>query len=163
MLKDGINTVIIGKPNVGKSSLLNILVGEDRAIVTSVAGTTRDVLEETIKLHGVGLNIMDTAGIHDTADEVEKIGVDRARKYAQNADLILYVVDTSRELDENDDAIMELAASKNMIVLLNKSDLDHVVNPEEVIKKLTLMSENENNKMTCVSENNNIEMTQMSF
>ncbi len=163
MLKDGINTVIIGKPNVGKSSLLNILVGEDRAIVTSVAGTTRDVLEETIKLHGVGLNIMDTAGIHDTADEVEKIGVDRARKYARNADLILYVVDTSRELDENDDAIMELAASKNMIVLLNKSDLDHVVNPEEVIKKLTLMSENENNKMTCVSENNNIEMTQMSF
>lgn len=142
MLKDGINTVIIGKPNVGKSSLLNFLVGEDRAIVTNVAGTTRDVLEESIKLHGVGLNIIDTAGIHDTEDEVEKIGVDRARKYAKNADLILYVVDTSRPLDENDNAIIALSANKNMIVLLNKSDLEQVVEPEEVLNKLAQISEN---------------------
>ncbi len=162
MLKDGINTVIIGKPNVGKSSLLNFLVGEDRAIVTSVAGTTRDVLEESIKLHGIGLNIMDTAGIHDTDDEVEKIGVDKARKYAQNADLILYVVDTSRQLDENDDAIMELSADKNMIVLLNKSDLEQIVNAEEVLKKLTHMSENKSNKLTCVSEINPEKLTHMS-
>lgn len=100
MLKDGINTVIVGKPNAGKSSLLNILVGEEKAIVTSYAGTTRDVLEESIKLHGIGLNMIDTAGIRDTDDVVEKIGVEKARKYAGNADLILYVVDASCQLDE---------------------------------------------------------------
>ena len=103
LLKDGINTVIVGKPNAGKSSLLNRLVGEDKAIVTSVAGTTRDVLEETIKLHGIGLNIIDTAGIRDTEDEVEKIGVEKARKYAEDADLVIFVVDSSRPLDENDE------------------------------------------------------------
>ena len=111
MLKDGINTVIVGKPNAGKSSLLNLLVGEERAIVTSVAGTTRDVLEESIKLHGVGLNIIDTAGIRSTDDEVEKIGVEKARKYAGDADLIVYVVDASCALDENDDEIMELISA----------------------------------------------------
>ena len=105
MLKDGIRTVILGKPNAGKSSLLNVLVGEDKAIVTSVAGTTRDVLEESIKLHGIGLNMIDTAGIRDTEDEVEKIGVEKARKYANQADLVIYVVDSSRELDENDEEV----------------------------------------------------------
>lgn len=112
VLKDGINTVIVGKPNAGKSSLLNILVGEEKAIVTGFAGTTRDVLEESIKLHGIGLNMIDTAGIRDTNDEVEKIGVEKARKYAGNADLILYVVDASCRLDENDDEIMKLIAGK---------------------------------------------------
>jgi tRNA modification GTPase len=132
ILKDGINTVIVGKPNAGKSSLLNILVGEDKAIVTSVAGTTRDVLEENIKLHGIGLNIIDTAGIRDTEDEVEKIGVDKARKYAANADLIIYVVDGSRELDENDEEIIKLITDKKVVVLLNKTDLEQVVDETDV-------------------------------
>lgn len=140
VLKDGINTVIVGKPNAGKSSLLNLIVGEERAIVTSVAGTTRDVLEESIKLHGVGLNIIDTAGIRDTEDEVERIGVEKARKYAGAADLIVYVVDASLPLDENDEAIMELIADKKVIVLLNKTDLEQVVSEEEIIDKMTHMS-----------------------
>lgn len=135
MLKDGINTVIVGKPNAGKSSLLNILVGEDKAIVTSIAGTTRDVLEESIKLHGVGLNIIDTAGIRDTEDEVEKIGVEKARKYAGNADLIIYVVDSSKPLDENDEEIIRLIADKKSIVLLNKTDLEAFVTQSEIEEK----------------------------
>lgn len=142
MLKDGINTVIVGKPNAGKSSLLNILVGEEKAIVTSYAGTTRDVLEESIKLHGIGLNIIDTAGIRDTDDAVEKIGVEKARKYAGNADLILYVVDASCQLDENDDEIMRLIAGKKVIVLLNKTDLEQIVSEEDIAKKMTDMSFN---------------------
>jgi len=141
MLKDGINTVIVGKPNAGKSSLLNLLVGEEKAIVTSVAGTTRDVLEESIKLHGVGLNIIDTAGIRNTEDEVEKIGVEKARKYAGNADLIVYVVDASCALDENDDEIMELIADKKVIVLLNKTDLEQVVSEDDMIRKMTNVSQ----------------------
>lgn len=140
MLKDGINTVIVGKPNAGKSSLLNLLVGEERAIVTSVAGTTRDVLEESIRLHGVGLNIIDTAGIRSTDDEVEKIGVEKARKYAGDADLIVYVVDASCPLDENDDEIMTLIADKKVIVLLNKTDLEQVVNEDEIYSKMTQVS-----------------------
>ena len=140
MLKDGINTVIVGKPNAGKSSLLNILVGEEKAIVTSYAGTTRDVLEESIKLHGIGLNMIDTAGIRDTDDVVEKIGVEKARKYAGNADLILYVVDASCQLDENDDQIMRLIAGKKVIVLLNKTDLEQVVSEADFVKKMTDVS-----------------------
>lgn len=123
MLKDGINTVIVGKPNAGKSSLLNVLIGEDKAIVTSVAGTTRDVLEESIKLHGIGLNIIDTAGIRDTDDEVEKIGVEKARSFAKKSDLIIYVVDSTRPLDESDEEIINLIHDKKVIVLLNKTDL----------------------------------------
>lgn len=140
MLRDGINTVIVGKPNAGKSSLLNLLVGEEKAIVTSVAGTTRDVLEESIRLHGVGLNIIDTAGIRNTEDEVEKIGVEKARKYAGNADLIVYVVDASRALDENDDAIMKLIKDKKVIVLLNKTDLEQIVSEDDIIRKMTHVS-----------------------
>lgn len=170
MLKDGINTVIVGKPNAGKSSLLNLLVGEDKAIVTSVAGTTRDVLEESIKLNGVGLNIIDTAGIRTTEDEVEKIGVDKARKYAGNADLIIYVVDASRGLDENDDEIMKLIHGKKVIVLLNKTDLEQVVSEEDVINKMTFMSEKDSNpsesdseyKMTQMSQNKKIRMIKTS-
>jgi tRNA modification GTPase len=156
MLKDGINTVIVGKPNAGKSSLLNILVGEDKAIVTSVAGTTRDVLEESIKLHGVGLNIIDTAGIRDTEDEVEKIGVDKARKYAANADLIIYVVDGSIELDENDDEIIKLISGKKVIVLLNKTDLEQVVDENELIRR---MADNDDVKIikTSTKENTGID------
>lgn len=153
LLKDGINTVIVGKPNVGKSSLLNLLVGEERAIVTSVAGTTRDTLEESIKLNGVGLNIIDTAGIRDTSDEVERIGVEKARNYANNADLIIYVVDASRKLDENDEEIIKLIASKKVIVLLNKTDLTQVVDEDEF---MTLVSENKDLRIIKTSTKENV-------
>ena len=124
MLKEGINTAIVGKPNAGKSSLLNILVGEERAIVTEIAGTTRDILQEQIQIGGIGLNVIDTAGIRDTEDIVEKIGVNKSREYIEKADLIIYVVDSSTELDENDQEIIEAIQNKKAIVLLNKSDLD---------------------------------------
>ena len=127
ILKEGINTVIVGKPNAGKSSLLNILVGEDRAIVTDIAGTTRDILEESVRIHGIGLNIIDTAGIRFTQDVVEKIGVEKAKKYANEADLILYVTDSSVPLDKSDEEIMDLIQDKKCIILLNKSDLETVV------------------------------------
>lgn len=124
MLKEGINTAIVGKPNAGKSSLLNILVGEERAIVTEIAGTTRDILQEQIQIGGIGLNVIDTAGIRDTEDIVEKIGVNKSREYIEKADLIIYVVDSSTELDENDQEIIEAIQDKKAIVLLNKSDLN---------------------------------------
>lgn len=136
VLKEGINTVIVGKPNAGKSSLMNLLVGEEKAIVTEVAGTTRDVLEESIRLHGIGLNIIDTAGIRSTEDVVEKIGVERALKIASDADLIMYVVDSSVALDESDEEILDLIRGKKCIVLLNKTDLVPVVEEEELRKKL---------------------------
>lgn len=132
--KEGINTVIVGKPNAGKSSLLNRLVGEEKAIVTDVAGTTRDVLEESIRLKGISLNIIDTAGIRTTEDTVEKIGVERAQKYASEADLVLYVADTSRKLDESDYRIMELLREKKVIVLFNKSDLEPVLTKERFLE-----------------------------
>ena len=142
LLKEGINTVIVGKPNAGKSSLLNRMVGEERAIVTDIAGTTRDVLQESIKLHGIGLNIIDTAGIRSTEDVVEKIGVERAKEYAGKADLILYVVDASVPLDDSDREIMSVIKDKKVIVLLNKSDLDTVVTEEKICKTLEIDSRN---------------------
>ena len=132
IMKEGISTVILGKPNVGKSSLLNLLVGEDRAIVTDIAGTTRDILEEHISLNGIGLNVIDTAGIRDTQDKVEKIGVERAKQYAKDADLIIYVADSSVFLDENDREILSLISDKNAIILMNKSDLTSVVFEENL-------------------------------
>lgn len=136
ILKEGINTVILGKPNAGKSSLLNVLVGEERAIVTDIAGTTRDVLEEQINLHGISLNIMDTAGIRNTEDVVEKIGVTKAKEYANKADFIIYVIDSSTALDDSDFEIMKILKDKKAVVLLNKSDLDVVTSKEEVEKHL---------------------------
>lgn len=127
MIKEGIKTVIVGKPNAGKSSLLNVLVGEERAIVTDIAGTTRDILEESIRLHGISLNVIDTAGIRDTEDVVEKIGVNKAKEQASEADLIIYVVDASRELDQNDFDIMNMIRDKKSMILLNKTDLVTVV------------------------------------
>ncbi len=140
-IKEGINTVIVGKPNVGKSSLLNLILGEDRAIVTDIAGTTRDILQETVRLGGISLNIIDTAGIRDTSDTVEKMGVEKARKYAQNADLILYVVDGSVPLDENDREIVSFIRDKRVIVLLNKSDLSNVVTDEDICEIFLRASE----------------------
>ena len=135
VVSEGVKTVILGKPNAGKSSLMNVLVGEDRAIVTDVAGTTRDILEEHIYLQGISLNVVDTAGIRDTEDVVEKIGVSRAMEEAKKADLIIYVVDGSRKLDENDYQIMDFIKERKSVVLLNKSDLEPVVSADEVEKR----------------------------
>ena len=134
MLAEGIQTVILGKPNAGKSSLLNILSGRERAIVTEIAGTTRDVLEEQIRLDGLMLNIIDTAGIRETNDVVEKIGIDRAKEYAKNADLVLYVVDSSKQLDKNDKMIIEILKNKKAIILLNKIDLHQKVSKETILR-----------------------------
>ena len=135
MIQEGIKTVILGKPNAGKSSLLNYLVGEDRAIVTEIAGTTRDILEEYISLNGITLRVIDTAGIRDTEDVVEKIGVGKARQMAEDADLILYVVDSSKPLDENDQEIMELLKGRKSITIYNKTDLTPVVDMEFLKEK----------------------------
>ena len=135
VVSEGVKTVILGKPNAGKSSLMNVLVGEERAIVTDIAGTTRDILEEHIYLQGISLNVVDTAGIRDTDDVVEKIGVTRAMSAAEDADLIIYVVDGSRELDENDYQIMEFIKDRKAVVLLNKSDLEQVVSIDEIMEK----------------------------
>lgn len=135
-MKEGIRTVIVGKPNAGKSSLLNVLLGEERAIVTDIAGTTRDVLEEQMSLSGISLNIIDTAGIRETEDVVEKIGVKKAKTYAKDADLVIYVVDSSTQLDENDEEIMELIRDRKAIVLLNKMDLDPVTTEEMIRERL---------------------------
>ena len=136
IIKEGINTVIVGKQNAGKSSLLNLMVGEDKAIVTDVAGTTRDILEENISLHGISLNIVDTAGIRSTDDIVEKIGVDKAKKIASEADLIIYVVDSSVDFDENDFEIIDMIQNKKCIVLLNKSDLKQKITEKDLQDKL---------------------------
>lgn len=135
LIKEGIKTVILGKPNVGKSSLLNILLGEDRAIVTDIAGTTRDTLEETIRLGDITLNIIDTAGIRSTEDTVEKIGVDKAMRMAKEADLIIYVLDSSTPLDDNDETILNLITEKKAILLLNKSDLFPRITTDEIREK----------------------------
>jgi len=160
ILKDGINTVIVGKPNAGKSSLLNRLLGEEKAIVTNVAGTTRDALEENIRLNGISLNMIDTAGIRDTEDIVEKIGVDKAKKFATDADLIIYVVDASVPLDENDKEIIKLISDKKVVVLLNKSDLDQVVNEDIIIDEFKNNDSDVSEKMiikTSTKENKGID------
>lgn len=152
LLKDGINTVIVGKPNVGKSSLLNLLAGEEKAIVTSIAGTTRDALSESVMLNGIMLNIIDTAGIRDTSDEVEMIGVEKAKKYADNADLIIYMTDASQKFDENDEQIVELIAGKKVIVLLNKADLRQALSDEEIYEFITqkIIKSHENNSLRII-------------
>ena len=132
ILKEGIQTVIVGKPNAGKSSVLNFLLGEDRAIVTDIAGTTRDSLEESIQINGIPLNIIDTAGIRETDDLVERLGVDRAKSLLKKADLILYVVDTSVPLEAEDTQISVLIHGKQTIVLMNKSDLKPMIGPEDL-------------------------------
>ncbi|MBQ3516122.1 MAG: tRNA uridine-5-carboxymethylaminomethyl(34) synthesis GTPase MnmE [Lachnospiraceae bacterium] len=135
LIKEGINTVIVGKPNAGKSSFLNLLLGEDRAIVTDIAGTTRDTLEESVYLDGMTLNLIDTAGIRETEDVVERIGVNKAKEALEKADLMVYIVDSSVSLDESDKEIIALLDMSKTIILLNKSDLDVVVS-ESSIKEI---------------------------
>lgn len=136
MLKEGIKTVILGKPNAGKSSVLNVMMGKDRAIVTDVAGTTRDTLEEFISIRGIPLNIIDTAGIRKTDDIVEKIGVDKSLKEIEDADLILYIIDSSIKLDENDEKIIQMIKNKKVIILRNKSDLENIITEDDIKNRL---------------------------
>lgn len=136
IMRDGIHTVILGKTNAGKSSLLNALAREERAIVTDIEGTTRDILEEQINLGGLLLNLIDTAGIRKTEDYVESIGVEKAKKYAKDADLIIFVVDCTRPFDDNDEQIISLIKNKKVLALLNKSDLQPVITKEDISKKL---------------------------
>ena len=147
LLQEGIKTCIIGKPNAGKSSFLNELIGKEKAIVTEIAGTTRDILEETVRFGDFTLQLIDTAGIHDTEDVIEKIGVERAKEYAKDADLIFYIIDSTYSLDEEDTEIMNLIQDKPCIVLLNKYDLQPILTPEDLAKIPQLSSA----KMVCFS------------
>lgn len=157
IVKEGIHTVILGKPNAGKSSLLNIISGYEKAIVTDIEGTTRDILEEKVRVGDIVLNLIDTAGIRKTDDVIEKIGVDRALKYADEADLILYVVDASRELDENDYKIIDYIYDRKYVILLNKSDLKLQISQENlqniVLKRHfnSKCSENNDEKINMVN------------
>lgn len=123
LIKSGVSVAIVGKPNVGKSSLLNALLGEDRAIVTSVEGTTRDTISETISYSGYNINFVDTAGVRESDDEVEKIGIERSKKAIESADVVLLLIDSSRELDERDQELIKLTEGKRRILVLNKCDL----------------------------------------
>ena len=136
LIKEGIRTVIVGRPNAGKSSILNMLLGEDRAIVTDIEGTTRDTLEELINIDGISLNMVDTAGIRDTEDLVEKIGVDKAKDSIKDADLVLYIVDGTTPLDENDFKIMDIIKDKKSITIINKNDMDIVVDNLLITSKI---------------------------
>ena len=136
LLKEGINTVIVGKPNAGKSSLLNILANKEKAIVTDIPGTTRDIIEERIVINDIILNIIDTAGVRDTDNVVEKIGVDKTFQEIDNADFIIYVVDSSIPLDDNDSRIIDKIQNKKCVCLFNKSDLETVVNEEDISNKI---------------------------
>lgn len=132
LMKDGISTVIVGKPNVGKSSLLNALLDEEKAIVTDIAGTTRDIVEGTIRLDSVVLNMIDTAGIHETKETIEKMGVEKSLSLIDKADLVLVVVDGSSPLDEEDQRILEKTKDTNRIIIINKADLGCVVDLEGI-------------------------------
>lgn len=132
IIRSGIRTAIVGKPNVGKSSLMNLLAGEDRAIVTDVAGTTRDVIEESVSLDGIPLALIDTAGIHDTEDKVEKIGVERSRRSIESADLVLVVLDSQSGFDDEDSAVLEASRDTHRIILVNKNDLGSAEYIEEI-------------------------------
>ena len=132
ILREGINTAIIGRPNAGKSSLLNLILNEERAIVTDIEGTTRDTIEEYISIDGVPLKIIDTAGIRDASDAVEKIGVEKAIEIAKKSDIVIAIFDISRELNKEDKDILKLLEDKNSIILLNKIDLDRKIDIESI-------------------------------
>ena len=128
IIKEGIKTAIIGKPNVGKSSLLNAILKEDRAIVTEYEGTTRDTIEEFVNINGIPLKLIDTAGIRNAKDEVEKIGIIKSKEIAEEADLVIAIFDSTRELTKEDEDILEIAKNKNSIIILNKIDLESKIN-----------------------------------
>lgn len=153
ILREGLKTVILGKPNVGKSSLLNAILRENRAIVTDIPGTTRDIIEEYVNIRGVPLKIIDTAGIRETEDIVERLGVDRAKELLNEADLVIAVFDTSKELSEEDYGIIDLVKDKKAIILLNKSDLPSKLNEEEIVKHLP----NKRIINTAISKNEGID------
>lgn len=138
MIKEGINMAIIGSPNVGKSSLLNTLLLEERAIVTDIPGTTRDTIEETIQIEGIPINIIDTAGIRKSEDKIEKIGIEKTRKIANRSDLILAMFDISNKLTQEDKEILEIIKDKKAIIILNKIDLkkDALDNKDKLFKDL---------------------------
>ena len=140
IIKDGIKTAIIGKPNAGKSSLLNAILKEDRAIVTDIAGTTRDTIEEYVTINGIALKLIDTAGIREAKDSVEKIGIQKSIEEANDADLIIAIFDSSKELDDEDYEILKLIKNKKSIILLNKNDLKNVI--DENNEKIKNASEN---------------------
>ena len=144
MLREGIKTAILGRPNVGKSSLLNLLAGEERAIVTDIAGTTRDTIEEAVIIRGIALSLIDTAGIRSTEDPVEKIGVEKAKKAADEADCILYIADATEQITDEEKEILSLIADKKAIILLNKTDLCEVPDTSD-LEKLT------DRKVICIS------------
>lgn len=148
IMREGVKTVIVGKPNVGKSSLLNALLREQRAIVTSIPGTTRDVLEEYINISGIPFKIIDTAGIRETNDIVEKIGVDRSKELLELADLIIFIIDLSVPLTEEDRYIMDLVKERKTLVILNKTDKETVINKKEIYDKFI------NNKVLEMSTKN---------
>ena len=143
--KDGIKTVIVGRPNAGKSSLLNALTGDERAIVTDIAGTTRDIIEETVRLGDIVLHVIDTAGIRNTDDIIEKIGVDRAKEKVAEADLVLYILDSTSDIGNDDKDIISLCNGKKTIVLLNKNDLSEKIKITDDIVRMLFSHTSDNN------------------
>ncbi len=144
LIREGINTAIVGKPNVGKSSLLNALLKEDRAIVTDIAGTTRDTIEESVNLKGITLNLIDTAGIRISSDVVEQIGIERSKKAIEDADLVIVVLDLSEELDQYDEELLELTKDKNRIIVGNKKDLERKLDLKDILEISALKNEDIN-------------------
>lgn len=140
ILKDGIKTAIIGKPNAGKSSLLNAILNEDRAIVTDIEGTTRDTIEEFVNINGIPLKVIDTAGIRKATDEVERIGIEKSREIANSADLVIAIIDSSKDLSEEDEEILDIAKNKKSIIILNKIDLKQKIKKNNI--KILNSSEN---------------------
>ena len=135
IIREGIKTAIIGTPNAGKSSLLNAILKEDRAIVTEFEGTTRDTIEEFITINGIPLKIIDTAGIRDAQDEVEKIGIKKSKEIAQNSDLVIAIFDSTKKLTQKDKEILEIIKNKKSIIIINKIDLGKVEIEKEYLKK----------------------------
>ena len=143
LIQEGIRTAIVGRPNVGKSSILNLLLGEERAIVTDIEGTTRDTLEEYVNIDGILLKLIDTAGIRDTSDVVEKIGVDKARSSMEDADLVMLILDGSQELTDSDRSLIDEVTGRKAVYIINKSDKEQILTEEKLVE--ILRNEEHNN------------------